>query len=302
MVDSSTATPVVSDTVAMPRRGWKRRSLLGRSRVARRFWKKKVALVALGFLCLLVLVAIFSEALQPYDPNDQDLTAVLQGPSADHLLGTDSFGRDTFSRLIAATPVTLTAAGQALGLALLIGVPIGLAAGFIGGLLDSVASRVADAFLALPPIILALAIVGILGRGLTNAMIALGIVLAPRFYRVARAAAQSIATEGYAEAARADGVSSWRLLWRHVLPNASGPLLVQTSFAIGAIITAEAALSYLGLGVQQPQSSWGSMLRDAFDVVRQGAFPLLPPSVIITLTIMAFFLLGDGLRDALGRD
>jgi len=223
MVDSSTATPVVSDTVAMPRRGWKRRSLLGRSRVARRFWKKKVALVALGFLCLLVLVAIFSEALQPYDPNDQDLTAVLQGPSADHLLGTDSFGRDTFSRLIAATPVTLTAAGQALGLALLIGVPIGLAAGFIGGLLDSVASRVADAFLALPPIILALAIVGILGRGLTNAMIALGIVLAPRFYRVARAAAQSIATEGYAEAARADGVSSWRLLWRHVLPNASGP-------------------------------------------------------------------------------
>src|SRR5262249_14598010 len=158
-----------------------------------------------------------------------------QGPGTAHLLGTDLFGRDTLSRLIAATPVTLQATVQGLGIAMLLGIPIGLAAGFLGGVLDSLVSRGADVLLSIPPLILALAIIAALGRGLTNAMTAIGIVLAPRFFRVARGAAQSIATEGYAEAARADGVSSWRLLWRHVLPNASGPLLVQVSFGVGTI-------------------------------------------------------------------
>jgi peptide/nickel transport system permease protein len=302
---SDSAAALVDDVVTSPakRSATKKfASHVRRSRVVRRFSKKKFAIVALVFLALLLLVAIFHKLLEPYDPNVQDLNASLQGPGSAHLLGTDLYGRDTLSRLIAATPVTLQAAAEGLGIAVLIGVPVGLAAGFLGGAFDAIVSRVADAFLSLPPIILALALIAVLGRGLTNAMVAVGIVLAPRFFRVARGAAQSIATEGYAEAARADGVSSWRLLWRHVLPNANGPLLVQISFGVGAIITTEAALSYLGLGVQSPQSSWGSMLRDAFQNVRQESFPLVPPAVLVTLTIMAFFLLGDGLRDSLGRD
>jgi len=243
-----------------------------------------MALIALGFLVVLFLVAIFARLLEPFDPDVQDLSASLQGPGAAHFLGTDLFGRDMLSRLIAATPITLSAAAQGLGIAVVGGVPLGLAAGFLGRAVDAIASRVNDALLAMPPLILALAIVGVLGRGLSNAMIAIGIVLAPRFYRIARGAAQSISAETYAEAARADGVSSWRLLWRHVLPNASGPLLIQVSFGIGAIITAEAGLSFLGLGVQPPQSSWGSMMRDAFGVVRQDSFPLIAPSVLITTT------------------
>ncbi len=277
------------------------RASLRRSRVFRRLTKNRVAVVALVFLILMIIVAVFARWFEPFDPNVQDLNLSLQGPGWSHLLGTDFYGRDTLSRLIAATPVTLTAAAQGLGIAAVLGLPIGLIAGYLGGLVDAVTSRIADGFLAMPPLLLAIAIVGVLGRGLSNAMIAVGITLAPRFFRVARAAAKSVQAEAYMEAAEADGCSSWRLLWRHVLPNSSGPLLVQASFTVGLVISAEASLSFLGLGVQIPQSSWGSMLHDAFAQIRQTNFGLYPPAVLIVLTIAAFFFVGDGLRDALGR-
>lgn len=280
--------------------GW--RKARPRSRVVRRLLKNRAALIAFGFITLLVLVAVFARVLPLPDPNAQVLVNRLQGPSGTNLLGTDAFGRDTLSRLVSATQVSMIAAAQGLGVAVLLGVPLGLIAGFAGGLTDGVLARVTDGFLSLPPLILAMAIVGVAGPGLTNAMIAIGIVFAPRFFRVARSAAQTVAQETYIEAVRADGCPTWRILLRHVLPNASGPLLVQASFAIGFIITAEASLSFLGLGVQLPTASWGSMLRDAFDTIRQNSFPIIPPAAMITVTVFAFSVFGDGLRDAFGRD
>lgn len=269
-----------------------------RNRVTRQLFSKKVVVVSVIFLVALVVVAVIAPWVAPKDPDVQDLGNRLQAPGGDHLLGTDPFGRDTFSRLLVASRVTLLASVQGLGLAVVAGIPLGLLAGYVGSWLGAILSRIADGLLSLPPLILALAIIGILGPGLTNAMIAIGIVLAPRFFRVARGAAESVASEGYIEAAEADGCSPWRILSRHVLPNASGPLLVQASFGVGLVITAEAGLSFLGLGVQAPQSSWGSMIREGFDVVYEDTFMLIPPTLMVVLTILAMFLLGDGLRDA----
>lgn len=267
----------------------------------RRFIGNRTAVIASIFLFALFVVAVVGLFATPQDPDIQSLSEQFQPPSRDHLLGTDAFGRDILSRLIVATRVTLVAAVQGLGLAIVLGVPAGLFSGYIGGGVDAFLGRVTDAALALPPLILALAIVGILGPGLTNAMIAIGIVMSPRFFRIARVASQGIGQEGYIEAARADGCTPWRILGRHVLPNASGPLLVQASFGIGLVITSEASLSFLGLGVQPPTPSLGSMIRDGFQAIQVHPYPAWPPSMLVVLIILAFFLVGDGLRDALGR-
>jgi peptide/nickel transport system permease protein len=280
--------------VARPRR----RRRFGRSRPMRELRRNRGVLVAVGFLLFLLVVAVLAPVLAPYDPDAQELRARLQGPSGEHLLGTDGFGRDVLSRLIYSSRVTLLAVVQALAVAIALGVPIGLLCGFVSWL-DRIVARIADALLSVPPIVLALAVVGVLGPGLTNAMIALGIVMAPSLFRLARSSAASASHELYIEACRSVGCSRWRLIWRHVLPNASSPLLVQTTFFAGVVILAEASLSFLGLGVQPPDSSWGSMLRDAFDNIFDGAWSLIPPAIMIMLTILAFARLGDGLRDAL---
>ncbi|MFV2179024.1 ABC transporter permease [Actinomadura sp. LOL_016] len=273
----------------------------GRGRTLRRTLRSPSAVVAAVFVALLTLVAILSPIITPHDPARQDLMLLLRPPSAEHWLGTDSLGRDNLSRLIEGTRVTLLAAVQAIALAVALGFPAGLLAGFVGRLVDTVLTWVCDVLLSLPSLILALAIVGILGPGLTNAMIAVGVTLAPRFFRVARAAAYSVRNETYVEATVALGFSTPRILFRHVLPNASGPLLVQTTFALGLVVTAEASLSFLGLGARPPTASWGSMLRDSFDNIYGSAFPLVAPSLMVVLTILAFSVLGDSLRDALGR-
>jgi peptide/nickel transport system permease protein len=274
---------------------------LGNNRTLRRLLRNRAAVVALGFVALLVAVALLSPLLVPHDPGRQELLDRLESPSGDHWLGTDSLGRDNLSRLLEGTRVTLWAALQAIGLAVVVGIPAGLVAGFVGRRVDGVLSWVADILLSLPPLLLALAIVGILGPGLTNAMVAIGIVFAPRFFRVARAAAQSVRHETYVEATRAMGCSTSRILFRHVLPNSSGPLLVQLTFALGLVVTAEASLSFLGLGAKPSTATWGSMVRDAFNNVYETSFPLIAPSVMIVLTILAFSVLGDALRDAMGR-
>lgn len=277
------------------------RAALTSNRTLRRLTRNRVAVISAVFLGLLVLVAVLSPVLMPHDPGRQDLLNRLESPSGDHWLGTDSLGRDNFSRLIEGTRVTLWACLQAIALAVVVGIPTGLIAGFVGRRVDSVLSWIADILLSLPPLILALAIVGILGPGLTNAMVAVGIVFAPRFFRVARAAAYSVRNETYVEATRALGCSTSRILFRHVLPNSSGPLLVQLTFALGLVVTAEASLSFLGLGAKPPTATWGSMVRDAFNNVYDTTFPLIAPSLMIVLTILAFSALGDALRDAMGR-
>jgi peptide/nickel transport system permease protein len=269
------------------------------------FWRRLVrnrgAMVAFAFVILLVLIAVFAPAIAPHDPDRQKLLDRLQPPSGEHWLGTDGFGRDVFSRLIFATRVALTAALQAVGLALVLGGGAGVIAAYIGGVADTVLARTVDMLMALPGLVLALAIVGILGPGLTNAMVAIGILLTPRFFRVASGATQAVKHETYIEASRAIGCSSWRVMWRHVLPNINAPMLVQTTFAISIAIVAEAGLSFLGLGAQPPTASWGTMIDEGFKEFRQSSTLIIPPVVAIVATILAFSVLADGLQDAASR-
>ncbi|MEV7230737.1 ABC transporter permease [Polymorphospora sp. NPDC051019] len=260
--------------------------------------------VGLVFIAGLVLLALVGDLLVRTDPNAQDLLRRMESPSGDHWLGTDAYGRDTLARLIAGARLTLVATLQAVGTAVVLGIPLGLVAGYAGGIVDAVLGRIADSVMSVPTLILALAIVGILGPGLTNAMIAVGIVFAPRFFRVARGAASGIRNEPYIEACQAIGCSPARILLRHMLPNASGPLLIQTTYSLGLVVIAEASLSFLGLGVQAPDATWGGMTREAFGSVSRNGFPMLPPLLMIFLTILAFSMVGDGIRDRLtrGRD
>jgi peptide/nickel transport system permease protein len=292
LAPAETATPNVGvDTVARRR-----------SRVVARFRANRFAVAASIFLLALIVVAAIAPWLARYDPDAQHLVQRLESPSGRFWLGTDGLGRDIFSRLIYGTRISLVAATESLGIALVLGVPLGLLAGYRRGLLDRLVGTVADTMLSLPPLVIALAIIGVRGPGLTNAMVAVGIVLAPRFFRVARGAAMAVSGETYVEGCRSIGCTTWRVLSRHLLPNASGPLLVQISFSMGFVIVAEASLSFLGLGVQPPSASWGSMVQDASTHLYVTAWPLVPPSVTIALVIVALSVIGDGLRDALGRD
>lgn len=258
----------------------------------------KAAMISLAFLILLMLVAISGPLLMTHDPDAQSLATRLQGPSGEHWLGADGYGRDVYSRLIAATQVVVLAIIQAMTLAAVLGIPLGLLAGLVGGPVDAVFSRIAEALLALPPLILALAVVGALGSGLTNAMIAVGLLIAPRLFRVARSEAQAVSGESYIEACRSVGCSNFRLLWRHVLPNASSALMIQLTFGAGIVIIVEASLSFLGLGVESPQASWGSMLQDAFQNISVSPSFMIVPTLAIVLTVLALSTFGDGMRDA----
>jgi len=245
-----------------------------------------------------VALGALAPLISPRDPNYQDLANRLAGPSADHWLGTDDYGRDNLSRLLHASWVSLRAAATATGISVLVGVPLGLIAGLSGRIIDALLSRLADTMLSLPGIIFAIAVVGALGPGLTNAMIALGLISSPVIFRISRAAAASISHETYILASRSIGSSTTRILWTHVLPNAISPLLIQVTFGVAAAILGEASLSFLGLGAQPPTSSWGTMIRDAFRTIDVTTVPFFPPAIMIMVTVIALSVLGDGLRDA----
>lgn len=272
-----------------------------------RFWRRVVASkvndACLVYLLLLVVVAVLAPWLSPHSPQTQDLANNFAPPlSPDHLLGTDQLGRDILSRLLHAARVSLIAPLIAVSVGLVIGVPLGLLAGYLGGVLDWVVSRVADALIALPALVLALALVGVFGPSLTNAMIAVGIAYSPRLLRVVRGATLAVREETYIEASRVVGCSTTRLIFTHVLPNVRSPLLVQLSLLMGISLLAEASLSFLGLGVQPPDASWGSMLRTAFENNFAGPWLAWFPGLAIVVTVLAFNLLGDGIRDAVGRE
>jgi ABC-type dipeptide/oligopeptide/nickel transport system permease subunit len=240
--------------------------------------------------------------LAPYDPDQQSLLDRLAAPSWEHLFGTDDLGRDVLSRMLYASRVSLIAAVQATAIGVVLGVPIGLAAGFARGWLDGTASRVADAIMSIPALLLALAIVGVLEPNLTSAMVAIGIVYAPRLYRVTRAAALSVREETYVEASRSVGASNGRIIVGHVLPNVLSPLIVQISLAMGVAILFEASISFLGLGVQPPDASWGSMLGRSTRFFEEAPYLVIIPGLAILFTVLAFNVLGDGIRDSLGRE
>ncbi len=255
-------------------------------------------------LSLVVLVLILGTALlapwvAPYDPAHQDLEHMLEGPSAAHWLGTDDLGRDVLSRLIHGGANSLYAALLAVAVALLIGIPLGLIAGFVGGWTDVAISRLIDTFLSFPAIILAVAVTGAMGIGLTNAMFSVGLVFAPQIARLIRARTLVVRQELYVDAARCFGASPLRLLGRHVLPNAIQPVIVQSTLLLAVALLAEASLSFLGLGVQPPDVSWGAMIARGYLYMSLVPEQMYAPGLIIMVTAVAFNALGESMRTAL---
>jgi len=273
-----------------------------RARFVRRFRRQPAALMAVGFIVVAILCAAFAPLVAPSDPLDQSLSDGLRGPGADYWLGTDRLGRDTFSRLIFGARFSLLAALQAVVVATVLGVPVGILAGLARGWFDAIVSTIADAVLSIPAIVLALAIIGVLKPNLTNAMTAIGIVYAPRLFRVVRSAAISVREETFIEAARASGVGTLTIARTHVLPNVLAPLVVQISLALGFAVLAEAGISFLGLGVQPPDASWGVMLGQATSEFEDHPELLLAPGIAIMLTVLAFNVIGDGLNDSIGQE
>ncbi|MGC4787969.1 ABC transporter permease [Micromonospora sp. DT178] len=263
--------------------------------------RRPTTIVAGAFLLVLTLIAIFAPALAPYDPDVQDLLQRLRPPSAEHWLGTDDYGRDVLSRLIFGARVSLWAALQAAAVALVLGLPLGMIAGYRGGWVDTVLTRVMDALMSAPSLVLAITIVAVLGSGITNAMLAIGLVMAPRFFRVARAGTMDVRHETYIEASIALGCSTLRTAVRHVLPNVLPPIILVISVSLGSAVAAEASLSFLGLGVTAPTASWGSMLSTASSNMRLAPYLVWPPGVMIFLAVLAFTYVGDGVRRALVR-
>ena len=270
-----------------------------RRRALRAFLRRPVAVAGLGIVALFVLAAVLAPWIAPQDPIATSWLLIRKPPSPAHWMGTDENGRDVFSRVLYGARASLMAGVVSVAIAAGIGVPAGLLAGLGGRWIDAILSRVVDAMLACPFLILAIALAAFLGPDLTNAMIAIGVSTAPRFMRVARAATLDAAANDYVEAARALGNPPWRLALRHVLPNIVPPILVQGTLAIAAAIIAEASLSFLGLGQQPPAPSWGSMLNAAQRFLSQAPWLAVFPGLAIFLCVLSFNLVGDGLRDAL---
>jgi peptide/nickel transport system permease protein len=268
-------------------------------RALRRLKRRKGAVFGLVVIALFVILAVFAPLISPYDPAAQSWTSVRKAPSALHWFGTDDVGRDVLARIIYGAQASLLAGVISVAIAVSIGVPLGLVAGYLGGWIDALLSRITDAMLAVPFLILAIALAAFLGPSLGNAMIAIGVTTTPIFVRLTRGQVMAVKVEDYIEAARAIGNPRWRIALFHILPNILPALLVQATLSIAAAIIAEAALSFLGLGQQPPAPSWGSMLNSAQRFLTNAPWMAVWPGLAIFLTVLSFNLVGDGLRDAL---
>ena len=268
--------------------------------VIRRLRRDKVAMGSLAYVVILAILAIFAPLIAPFDPNQTGAGPRFAPFGGDHWLGTDDLGRDTFSRLIYGARVSLRFSLQAVGIAVLIAVPFGLYAGYKGGLVDNAMMRVVDALASIPALILALALIGILGPNLNNAMLAIAVVMSPGFIRLIRAQALAVREETYIEASHSLGTRQRRILMDRVLPNSISPLIVAASIALGQALVAESGLSLLGFGMQPPDASWGSMLDRGRTVLNTQPLQVLIPGFALAVTTLSFNLFGDGLSDAMG--
>jgi peptide/nickel transport system permease protein len=268
-------------------------------RALRRLFKRKGAVVGLAVIVIFALMALLASWIAPYDPIATSWTAVRKPPSWQHWFGTDELGRDVLTRVIYGARASLMAGGISVTIALTVGVPLGLLAGYRGGFIDALISRITDAMLACPFLILAIALAAFLGPSLADAMIAIGVSATPIFIRLTRGQVLSVKVEDYVEAARAMGNPRWRIALFHILPNIMPALLVQATLSIAAAIIAEAALSFLGLGQQPPSPSWGSMLNAAQRFLTTAPWIAIWPGLAIFLVVLSLNLVGDGLRDAL---
>ncbi|GAC1308651.1 MAG: ABC transporter permease [Acidimicrobiales bacterium] len=274
----------------------------GVRRFVRRYLANRVAVFALVVLCVLTAAVVFAPLIAPFKPDAIDVSNRLAGSTAKHWLGTDSLGRDTYTRLLFGGRASLLAAVLAVAIATVVGVPLGLIAGYFGGWIDWLLGRAADVIMTFPAIILAIAIIAATGPGLTHAMTALGVVYAPRLFRVVRSSTLSVRAETYVTASISIGTPTRSIIARRVLPNVLSTLLVQVSLLLATALLAEAALSLLGLGVVPPTASWGSLLGRGFEEIRTTPLLVVWPGVAIAIATLCFNLIGDGLRDALGRE
>lgn len=268
-------------------------------RAWRKLQRNRKGMFGLYVVLLFIAMAIFAPLISPFDPIEASWSAIRKAPTGTHWFGTDELGRDVLARVIWGARASLLAGVVSVAISLLTGVTIGMLAGFLGGTVDSLISRATDAFLACPFLILAIALAAFLGPSLTNAMIAIGVSASPIFVRLTRAQVLQIKVEDYVEAARAVGCHPFRIAMSHILPNVTAPLIVQASLAIASAVIAEASLSFLGLGQQPPDPSWGSMLNTAKNFMETAPWMAVWPGLAIFVLVLSFNLLGDGLRDAL---
>ena len=265
----------------------------------KQFFQHKLAVIGSVIVFLFLILAIFAPLIAPYGINEQSLSERFSAPSAAHWFGTDDFGRDIFSRVVHGARISLWVGFFSVLGSVILGTLLGLMAGYGGRILDAVISRLFDILLAFPSILLAIAIVSILGPSLQNALIAIAIINVPTFGRLVRSKVLSIKQEEYVLAAKAVGMSHRRIVLRHILPNSMVPVIVQATLAIGTAIIEAAALGFLGLGAQAPSPEWGKMLADARPYLVQAPWTLFFPGIAIMLTVLGFNLMGDGLRDTL---
>lgn len=266
-----------------------------RSRIVSWLAGDRRAAISLGFLLLLGSLSLLAGVIAPYSPVAQSMD-ILAPPSAAHWLGTDDLGRDVFSRLLHGGPMTLYASFLAVSVGLAIGLPIGGLAGYLGGWVDTSVGRIIDTMLSFPSIVLAIAVTGALGIGLTNSMIAVGIVFSPGIARLIRVQTMIVKSDLFVDAARTFGSSTWRVIFKHILPNAIQPVIVQVTLLLATALLAEASLSFLGLGVQPPQPSWGQMLARAYTYMEIAPEQMYAPGLAILFTALAFNALGESLR------
>lgn len=265
----------------------------------RRFRKNKLAVIGLGIIAFFVIIAIIAPLLAPEGINDQKLAERLQSPSSNHWLGTDDFGRDILSRIIYGTRISLWIGTFSVLGSIVVGSILGILAGYYGRWVDMLISRTFDIMLAFPSILLAIAVVTILGPSLSNALIAIAIINVPNFGRLIRSKVLSVKQEEYIMAAKSIGMGDLRILFHHVLPNSMAPVIVQGTLAIATSILEAAALGFLGLGAEAPNPEWGKMLSDSRQFITQAPWTMVSPGLAIMLVVIGFNLLGDGLRDAL---
>jgi peptide/nickel transport system permease protein len=270
-----------------------RRTLLGRA------VRPRGAGFGLVIVAIVVFAALAGDVIAPFSPSQILDIGILAAPSPQHPLGTDAIGRDVLSRIILGTRVSILAGAVSVGVALSLGALIGLVAGYNGGWVDDLLMRIVDAIYSFPALLLALAITAILGPGLTNVMLAIGIVFTPAFARLVRGQALSIRERDFVIAARVTGAGPWRIMAHHIWPNVTAAIVVQASLQVAAAIVIEAGLSFLGLGVQPPAPSWGSMLKEGYQYMEQAPWLAFAPGAAIFITVLAFNLFGDGLRFAL---
>jgi len=266
--------------------------------IAQRLMQERLAFMSLIYLFILVILSIVAPFIIPHDPEAQDLTKMMMAPNGSHWFGTDELGRDIFSRILLGAQAAIQAGLIAIMIPLVVGVPLGIISGYLGGVVDDIFMRIVDAILSFPAILLALGITGALGVSLWNAMIAIGIIFTPQFARLARGQTLQVRREPYVEAAKISGAGPMWIMFRHILPNILSPIIVQASFSFSLAILVEASLSFLGMGAQSPQISWGGMLHQAYSMIFVNPMMMIFPGLAILISVLAGNFLGDGLRVA----